>query len=132
MPDLLRERVRTQLREQRLLVQSLLRQREQLQGSLITRYGRCGKASCACREGRGHGPYYVLSTRSAGQGGFTYLDAEQAGRARELVRRQREFRAGLRRLRRINLELVTLLRRYQQALQREGRKGLAPLATATR
>ncbi len=121
--DQLRQRVRARLRDQRVLVQTLLRQRAQLQGSLITRYGRCGKSACACRDGRGHGPYYVLSTRSAGRGGFTYLDGAQAGRARELVQRQREFRAGLRRLRRLNLELVTLLGRYQRALQRAGRKG---------
>lgn len=128
-PDQLRERVRTRLREQRTLVQALLRQREQLQGSLFARYGRCGKEGCACREGRGHGPYYVLSTRSAGRGGFVYLDGGQAEQARELVRRQREFRAGMRRLRALNLELVTLLRRYQQALLRKGQKRLAAPAT---
>lgn len=123
--DQLRERIRTRLKEQRVLVQELLRQREQLQGSLFARYGRCGKEGCACREGRGHGPYYVLSTRSAGRGGFVYLDGDQAERARELVRRQRTFRAGLRRLRTLNLELVTLLRRYQQALLRKGQKRLS-------
>jgi hypothetical protein len=123
--DQLRERVRTRLEEQRVLVRDLLRRRDQLQGSLFARYGRCGKEGCACREGRGHGPYYVLSTRSAGKGGFVYLDDGQAQRARELVRRQREFRAGLRRLRALNLELVALLRRYQQALLRKGQKRLA-------
>jgi len=128
-PDQLRERVRTRLREQRTLVQALLRQRDQLQGSLFARYGRCGKEGCACRAGRGHGPYYVLSTRSAGQGGFVYLDGDQAARARELMRRQREFRTGLRRLRALNLELVTLLRRYQQALLRKGQKRLSVGAT---
>lgn len=129
-PDQLRQRVRTRLREQRTLVQALLRQREQLQGSLFTRYGRCGKQGCACREGRGHGPYHVLSTRSAGRGGFVYLDGDQARQARALVRRQREFRAGLRRLNALNLELVTLLRRYQQALLRKGQERLAAPATA--
>ncbi len=123
-PDRLRARVRTCLGAQRALVSELLQKRAQLQGSLFARYGRCGKSGCACREGRGHGPYYVLSTRSAGQGGFAYLDDAQAARAKELVRRQREFRAGMRRLRTLNTELVGLLRRYQRALQQRGRQGL--------
>ncbi len=127
--DDLRDRVRARLREQRALVQELLRRREQLQGSLFARYGRCGKEGCRCAEGRGHGPYYVLSTRSAGRGAFTYLDDGQAARAKELVRRQREWKAGLRRLRRLNLDLVVLLRRYQDALARRTRKRLTPSVT---
>ena len=38
---------------------------------------------------------------------------------------QREFRAGLRRLRALNLELVELLRRYQDVQQRKGERRLA-------
>ncbi len=67
-----------QLLEQRLLVEKLLRLREQLQGSLFARYGVCGKENCICRQGRKHGPYYVLSTRSGGKGGFAYLKGRRA------------------------------------------------------
>ena len=67
--------MQARLAEQRALVQSLLRLREQLQGSLFARYGECGKEGCVCRRGSKHGPYYVLSTRSGGQGGFAYLEA---------------------------------------------------------
>lgn len=95
---------------------SLLRLREQLHGSLFVRYGQCGKAGCACQtEGHRHGPYYVLSTRSGGRGSFSYLDAPTAREARQRVARYREFRAGLKGLRRVNDSLVVLLRRYQQA-----------------
>src|SRR5258708_25802495 len=66
-PDAIRRRVREKLQEQRDLVEELLHQREQLQGSLFARWAVCGKEGCACREGRKHGPYYVLSTRSGGQ-----------------------------------------------------------------
>jgi hypothetical protein len=129
MADLeaIRRQVRSRLREQGVLVRLLLRQREQLQGSLFPRYGRCGKANCVCRTGRRHGPYYVLSSRSAGRGAFAYLDAEEVERARDLLARHREFRRGLARLRRINADLVTLLRRYQQAVVRRGgeRMGIA-------
>jgi hypothetical protein len=129
MADLeaIRRQVRSRLREQGLLVRRLLRQREQLQGSLFPRYGLCGKATCVCRTGRRHGPYYVLSSRSAGRGAFAYLDPEEVSRARDLLARHREFRHGLARLRRLNAELVTLLRRYQQAVVRRGgeRMGIA-------
>jgi hypothetical protein len=116
--DVLRRRVRERVAEQRDLVRGLLRLREQLAGSLFARYGECGKENCRCRQGEKHGPYYVLSTRSGGQGGFAYLDAGRAEEARTLVARHREFRSGLRRLRRLNLEIVALLRRYQTVTAR--------------
>jgi hypothetical protein len=111
----LRERVRARLAEQRALVASLLTLREQVAGSVFVRYGQCGKEGCACRGGRGHGPYYVLSSRQAGRSTFDYLDAAAARRAREGVARYRRFRDGLRRLQRLNVALVALLRRYQEA-----------------
>jgi hypothetical protein len=126
--DDLRRRVRERLGEQRALVQSLLRQRDLLQGSLFVRYGECGKEGCACRQGRKHGPYYVLSSRSRGRGGFAYLEARQMREARDLVGRYRAFRRGLRRLKRLNDDLVGLLQRYQQAATRSGGRRLGVVA----
>lgn len=120
----IRGRVQQRLREQRLLVRELLRQRAQLGGSLFARYGVCGKENCVCRSGQRHGPYYVLSTRTGGKGAFSYLEGARAEEARALVRRHREFKAGLRRLRRVNTELMALLRRYQQAMARRGGRRL--------
>ncbi len=119
-PEQIRERVRSRLQEQRSLIEELLRRREQLSGSLFVRYGICGKESCACRTGRRHGPYYVLSTRSGGRGGFSYLDPSQMEEARSLVTAFREYRADMRRLRKVNEQLVVLLRRYQEATARRG------------
>ncbi len=119
-PEEIRQRVRARLEEQRALVEDLLRRREQLAGSLFVRFGVCGKEGCACRTGQKHGPYYVLSTRSAGRGGFAYLEASQMSGARELVKAYRDFRAGMRRLRKVNEQLVALLRRYQEATMRQG------------
>jgi hypothetical protein len=113
--EAIRTRVRSRLAEQRRLVSALLRQRAQLQGSLFVRHMECGKPACACHTGRKHGPYFVLSNRSRGRGSFSYLDAEEAVRARALVRRYQEFRRGLQRLQKVNVELVGLLRRYQKA-----------------
>ena len=122
--DRLRALVRARLAEQRSLVASLLRLRAQVAGSLFVRYGQCGKPGCACRAGRGHGPYYVLSRRQRGRSTFDYLDAAAARRAREGVARHRRFQQGLRRLRRLNLSLVELLRRFQEAERAGGRRGL--------
>lgn len=123
-PDEIRRRVREKLQEQRALVDELLRQRAQLRGSLFARWAVCGKEGCACREGRKHGPYYVLSTRSAGKGGFAYLEDTQAAEARELVKRHRAFKTGMRQLKRVNEQLVALLRRYQTAMARQGGRRL--------
>src|SRR5512143_2580895 len=127
-PEDIRDRVRTRLAEQRTLVEQLLRRREQLSGSLFVRFGVCGKAGCACQSGRKHGPYYVLSTRSGGKGGFAYLDERQMAEARALVKASREYRAGMRRLRKVGEQIVVLLRRYQEATTRQGSRkvGLPP------
>jgi hypothetical protein len=119
-PEEIRQKVRARLAEQRVLVEDLLRRREQLKGSLFVRFGVCGKEGCVCRTGQKHGPYYVLSTRSAGKGGFTYLEASQLSEARELVKAHREYRTGMRRLRKVGEQLVVLLRRYQEATTRQG------------
>jgi hypothetical protein len=122
--DEIRERIRKRLAAQQRLVRSLLALREQLQGSLFARYGTCGKETCVCRHGQKHGPYYVLSTRGRGQGAFAYLQGGQLAAARSLVLRYRAFRRGLRRLKKVNLELVGLLQRYQGAMARAGGKRL--------
>jgi len=128
-PEDIRRRVKARLEEQRNLVQSLLQLREQLHGSLFVRYGECGKETCVCRQGLKHGPYYVLSTHQGRGGRFAYLEKSQAEKARRLVARYREFRSGLARLKKLNLEVVALLRRYQQRIAREGDQRLGLHAT---
>jgi hypothetical protein len=118
----LKRRVEARLAEQRRLVESLLELREQVPGSLFSRYGRCGKPACACAAGGPlHGPYWVLSRRSGGRGSFAYVGRGFVGRTRQMVGRYRRFRSGLKRLRALNEELVELLRRYQEErVQRAG------------
>jgi hypothetical protein len=128
--EAIRGRVLAKLREQRALVRELLQKREQLPGSLFARYGECGKEHCVCHTGRKHGPYYVLSTRSGGRGAFTYLPPQRTEEARELVSRYRDFRRGLMRLRRVNDELLSLLKRYQALTARQGSRRLGVVATA--
>jgi hypothetical protein len=122
--EMVRTRIRERVAEQRALVRSLLRLREQLQGSLFARYAECGKETCVCRQGRKHGPYYVLSTRSGGHGAFSYLAGEKAEEAERLVARHKDFKTGFRRLKKVNAEIVSLLRRYQQQMSRQGGRRL--------
>lgn len=130
-PETLRDRIRARLADQRALVLRLLHLREQLPGSLFARYGTCGKEACSCRTGEKHGPYFVLSTRSGGRGGFQYLEDEQAEEAKDLVARHREFQEGLRELRKVSALIVTLLRRYQAGMARQGQKRLRMGAVAS-
>jgi hypothetical protein len=102
------------------VVEALLRLREQLPGSVFPRWSVCGKANCACSEGKRHGPYWVVSARSGGKGTFTYLATEKADEVRGLVDRHREFRKGLKRLKELGEELGDLLKRYQEAMARKG------------
>ncbi|MCL4818147.1 MAG: hypothetical protein KJ067_03365 [Vicinamibacteria bacterium] len=113
--DDLRRRVQERLAEQRALVERLLALREQLPGSLFARFSECGKEGCVCQEGHKHGPYYVLSTRRAGKAAFAYLDEQGAAAAKELVDAHREFREGLKELKKVNDELVGLMKEYQAA-----------------
>ena len=128
--EALRERILERVAEQRRLIRSLVAQKQQLRGSLFTRYGKCGKPNCSCRTGRGHGPYYVLA--SSGPGGFAYLEPKRAATAKRQVERYREFKRDLRALRKLNDEMLTLLKRYQGVLTREGgrRLGIEPGVTA--
>jgi len=120
----LETRARALLQEQRRVVGDLLDGRQQLRGSLLARRVRCGKAGCACARGQLHGPYYVLSTRSGGEGGFAYLAPDQVAAARRLVNGYRTFRQGVRRLRKLNADLVALLQRYQRAAARKKGRGV--------
>lgn len=117
-PASLRRQVERQLARQRALVGQLLELREQVQGSVFARYGTCGKEGCGCRQGRGHGPYVVLSTRGRGRGGFVYLRKDQAREAKQLVAAGRSYRQGMKELKALNDTLLDLLRRYQRAVAR--------------
>ena len=122
MADLVRlERgIRVSLTEHESLVDALLQEREQIRGSLFSRFAVCGKANCACAQGEKHGPYYVLSNRSGGEGAFIYLKEEQVSRVRELVDRHRRFKKGLKRLKGLSSRLHTLFQQYEATAAQAG------------
>ena len=96
-----------------------------MSGSLFARWADCGKEGCACQSGQRHGPYWVLSTRSGGRGGFAYLKPDQADEARRLIAASRSFRDGMRRLRDLGDELLRLLDKYKDSLARDASRRLS-------
>ncbi len=119
-PEAIRKRVLAHLAEQRALVERLLGLKEQIQGSVFARYLECRKEGCACSRGEKHGPYFVLSNRSGGKGSYAYLGERDLPAARDLVARSRAFREGLRRLQKVNSQLVAVLKDYQSASAQRG------------
>lgn len=111
----LEQGIRSRLVEHESLVDALLQEREQIRGSLFSRFAVCGKAQCGCAQGEKHGPYYVLSRRSGGAGAFVYLKEEQVSRVRDLVNRHRRFKKGLKRLKGLSTKLQSLFERYESS-----------------
>ena len=122
MADLFRleQGIRVSLLKHDSLVDALLQERTQIRGSLFSRFAMCGKANCACAQGEKHGPYYVLSNRSGGEGAFVYLKQEQVSRVRELVNRHRRFKKGLKRLKGLSSKLHVLFEKYESSAARAG------------
>jgi hypothetical protein len=122
MADLvqLEQSIRDRLAEHESLVDALLQERAQVRGSLFSRFAVCGKVGCACAQGEKHGPYYVLSSRSGGEGAFIYLKEEQVSRVRELVNRHRRFRKGLKRLKGLSSKLQAMFERYENSATQAG------------
>lgn len=122
MPDIVRleQGIRDRLSEHESLVDALLQEREQIKGSLFARFAVCGKPNCACAQGEKHGPYYVLSNRSAGSGAFVYLKEDQVSTVRDLVNRHRRFRKGLKRLKGLSSKLHEMFLKYEVTAARAG------------
>lgn len=122
MADLaqLEQGIRDRLIEHESLVDALLQEKEQIRGSLFSRFAVCGKPNCACAHGDRHGPYFVLSNRSGGEGAFIYLKQDQVSRVRELVERHRRFKKGLKRLKGLSSKLHTLFEKYEASASLAG------------
>jgi hypothetical protein len=97
----------TELRaRRRRLVKGLPDLETVLQGSLIERRKRCGKAGCRCVKGKLHGPYSYLSTRGEEGTRLDYVPRDWLDRVRDRVENFRRVRVGLREVAEINRELL--------------------------
>ena len=63
-------------------------------GSLISQYRKCGKPTCRCArpDSAGHGPYWLITHRTAGKTRSQAVPAGALERARGQVREYRRFR----------------------------------------
>lgn len=77
----LRQQVSQQMCRRALLERNLF-QGQGLDGArLVSQRRRCGKASCGCRDGQGHGPYLYRVKVSAGKRSLVYIPEPQVAAA---------------------------------------------------
>lgn len=79
-----------------------------IRASVVERFGTCGKANCACHQGRKHGPYYYLTQCLAPGRVQKFLLKSEADRqaARAATAAFNGFYDGLEELSQINTELL--------------------------
>lgn len=79
-----------------------------IRGSVVERFGTCGKPTCACHAGAKHGPYYFLTQCIAvGQiRKFMLKTSQTQARARDAVAAFNGFYDQLEELSQINAELL--------------------------
>lgn len=92
----------------RFLLRSLKIQPDFIRGSFVERYGTCGKANCACRRGKKHGPFYYL-TQCLAVGNvqkFLLKDEKRRNEAKIGTDHYKQFLELLEELSQINAELL--------------------------
>ena len=80
-----------------------------VRGSLVTRYRRCGKPTCHCAQGRGHGPaHYLVVTLKPGKTEQILLSEEMLPVARQFLDNYRRWWAALEKVSAVNRRLLRL------------------------
>lgn len=104
--DLSQVSTRALLTRRRRLAARLGDVEQVLSGSLVEQTRRCGKPSCRCAEGEGHGPYAYFAPKPAGRGRSRYVPASLVAAVRARLTRGEEVEAVLARISAINAELL--------------------------
>jgi hypothetical protein len=80
-----------------------------VRGSLVTRYRRCGKPTCHCAQGRGHGPaHYLVVTLKPGKTEQILLSEEMLPVARQFLDNYKRWWAALEKVSAVNRRLLRL------------------------
>jgi Family of unknown function (DUF6788) len=80
-----------------------------VRGSLVTRYRRCGKPTCHCAQGRGHGPaHYLVVTLKPGKTEQILLSEEMLPVARRFLDNYKRWWAALEKVSAVNRRLLRL------------------------
>ena len=82
---------------------------EIVRGSLVTRYRRCGKPTCHCAKGRGHGPaHYLVVTLQTGKTEQILLSQAMLPVARQFLKNYRRWWAAVEQVSAVNRRLLRL------------------------
>ena len=82
---------------------------EIVRGSLVTRYRRCGKPTCHCVKGRGHGPaHYLVVTLKAGKTEQILLSEAMLPVARRFLDNYRRWWGAAEKVSAVNRRLLRL------------------------
>lgn len=82
---------------------------EIVRGSLVTRYRRCGKPTCHCAKGRGHGPaHYLVVTLKPGKTEQILLSEAMLPVARQFLDNYRRWWAASEKVSALNRRLLRL------------------------
>src|SRR2546430_8849388 len=83
------------LEQRQILASELPPFAEIVRGSLVTRYRRCGKTTCHCVRGPGHGPaHYLVVTLKAGKTEQILLSEGMLPVARQFLSNYKRWWAG--------------------------------------
>ena len=95
-----------------------------MRGSLVTRYRRCGKPTCHCVKGEGHGPaHYLVVTLKPGKTEQILLSEEMLPVARQFLDNYKRWWAALEKVSAVNRRLL----RLRVALRLAGESETPPL-----
>ena len=82
---------------------------EIVRGSLVTRYRRCGKPTCHCVKGEGHGPaHYLVVTLKPGKAEQILLSEEMLPVAQQFLHNYRRWWEAVEKVSAVNRRLLRL------------------------
>jgi hypothetical protein len=97
------------LEQREILTSGLPSVAEIVRGSLVTRYRRCGKPTCHCVKGRGHGPaHYLVVTLKPGKTEQILLSEAMLPVARRFLDNYRRWWAASEKVSAVNRRLLRL------------------------
>ena len=112
------------LEQRQILAAELPPFAEIVRGSLVTRYRRCGKATCHCRRGPGHGPaHYLVVTLKAGKTEQILLSEEMLPVARQFLNNYKRWWTALEKVSAVNRRLLRLRVASRKIDAELGRRG---------
>jgi hypothetical protein len=106
-------------RRRQQLVRALPQLEQIIRGSLIETYKRCGRSSCHCNNGPGHGPKRYLSTvaRTGDRARLGYVPNATYPQVADFLANYRKLQEMLNEIRALNAESLTLALTLSYATQ---------------